>query len=73
MSLEYSTNNKYTVYFNDGTSFESSGSSSSVRKSEISNEFKWVSFHIKKELLKMGKSLSDVQRIDYTLEYKDFI
>ena len=67
--MEYKTKNTYKVHFKDGTSFDSSGSSSSIKRSTIDKEFEWVSFHIKKEVISMGKDLKDVEKIEYTLIY----
>lgn len=69
--MDYKTENKYKVYFKDGTSFESSGDSNSLNKSTVENEFKWVSFHITKEVASMGKSLNDISRIEYNLNFLD--
>lgn len=67
--MSFKSKNSYTVYFNDGTSFSSQGSSDGIRKSPISEEFKWVAFHIEKEITSKGKQLSDVKEIVYTLKY----
>jgi hypothetical protein len=70
--MEYLTKNRYTVYFKDGSSFDSNGSATNyINKSPVDNEFKWVSFHIQKEVLQKGKTLEDIKRIEYILEYKD--
>lgn len=69
--MDYKTNNLYKVFFKDGTSFYSSGSSSSIKKSTIKNEFEWVSFHIQKEVRLAGKTLADVEKIEYTLNYTE--
>lgn len=69
--MDYKTNNLYKVFFKDGTSFDSSGSSSSIKKSTIKNEFEWVSFHIQKEVRLAGKTLADVEKIEYTLNYAE--
>lgn len=66
--MAYETKNVYKVTFKDGTSFESNGSASSeIKDFSVNEEFKWVGFHISKEVLAFGKQLSDVVRIDYTL------
>lgn len=67
----YNTINSYTVHFKDGTSFISGGSSSAIRKSTIKNEFDWVSFHIEKEIKLKGKTLIDIEKIEYSLNYID--
>ncbi len=69
--MDYKTNNLYKVFFKDGSSFDSSGSSSSIKKNTIKNEFEWVSFHIQKEVRLAGKTLADVEKIEYTLNYEE--
>ena len=69
--MDYKTKNLYKVFFKDGTYLYSSGSSSSIKKSTIKNEFEWVSFHIQKEVRLAGKTLADVEKIEYTLNYAE--
>ena len=66
--MAYKTENKYKVTFNDGTSFESNGSAESEFKNlSIQEEFKWVSYHISKEVLAFGKQITDIVKIEYTM------
>lgn len=66
--MPFKTENKYKVTFNDGTSFESNGSASSEYKYlSIHDEFKWVGYHISKEIVQFGKQISDVATIEYTM------
>ena len=37
-------------FFKDGTSFSSNGKCEGIKKSSVSEEFKWVAFHIEKEI-----------------------
>lgn len=67
--MSYKTKNTYTVHFHDGTSFSSQGSSDGIKKSSVSEEFKWVAFHIEKEVSQKGKTLNDVKSIEYNLNY----
>lgn len=69
--MDFKTKNLYKVFFKDGTSFESSGSSSGVKKSTIKNEFEWVSFHIQKEVRLAGKTLADIEKVEYNLNYSE--
>lgn len=69
--MGFESENKYKVIFKDGTSFESRGSASSETKElSINEEFKWVGFHITKEVKQAGRSLSEVERVEYTLSAK---
>jgi hypothetical protein len=66
--MPYKSNNKYKVIFSDGTSFDSNGSASSEYKDlNINEEFKWVGYHISKEVLAFGKQIKDVVKIEYTM------
>jgi hypothetical protein len=66
--MAYKSDNKYKVIFSDGTSFESNGSASSEYKDlNINEEFKWVGYHISKEVLAFGKQIKDVVKIEYTM------
>lgn len=67
--MNHKTKNIYKIYFKDGTCFNSSGSSSSIKKSTLKNEFEWVSFHIQKEVRLSGKALEDIKKVEYTLNY----
>jgi len=69
--MDYKTENKYKVFFKDGTSFDSNGSADSRKKNTIDNEFQWVAFHIEKEVSLAGKTLADVEKVEYTLNYQD--
>lgn len=69
--MDFKCENKYKIFFKDGTSFESNGKCESIKKSKISEEFKWVSFHIEKEVLMLNKTLSDILRIEYNLSFTD--
>jgi hypothetical protein len=68
--MDYNSENKYTVFFKDGTSLESSGNAANLNKSTVSNEFKWTAFHIEKEVLLAEKTLADIDRIEYSLKYE---
>ena len=66
--MAYKTENKYKVTFNDGTSFESNGNAESEFKNlSVNEEFKWVSYHISKEVLAFGKQITDIVKIEYTM------
>lgn len=69
--MKFNTDNRYKIFFKDGTSFESNGSSSGIRKSSVADEFKWVAFHIEKEVRLKGKTLDDIEKIEYNLNYQD--
>lgn len=69
--MDYKSSNEYTVLFKDGTQFTSSGSADSVQKSSIKNEFEWVAFHIQKEVISAGKTLADIVKVEYVLNYND--
>lgn len=69
--MDYNTENKYRVFFKDGTSFDSKGSADSRKKNTIDNEFQWVAFHIEKEVRLAAKTLADVEKVEYTLIYHD--
>ncbi len=61
--------NKYKVFFKDGTSFESNGQASRTSKSPVAHEFEWTAFHINKEVIMNGKTLEEIERIEYELKY----
>ena len=66
--MPFNTENKYKVTFKDGTSFESNGNASSdFKELSVTEEFKWVSYHITKEVAQFGKQLSEVAKIEYTI------
>lgn len=66
--MAYQSENRYRVTFKDGSSFESKGNSSSeVKDLSVEEEFKWVSFHITKEVLARGKKITDVISIEYNM------
>lgn len=70
--MAYKSDNRYKVIFSDGSFFESNGSASSEYKNlSIAEEFKWVSYHIEKEVLAFGKQIKDVVRIEYTMDASD--
>ena len=69
--MDFKSENKYTVYFKDGTNFSSNGSSEGIKKSSVLEEFKWVAFHIEKEVLMKNKALEDILKIEYNLSFTD--
>lgn len=70
--MDFKSENKYTVFFKDGTSFESSGKCEGIKKSSVSEEFKWVAFHIEKEILMKNKTIDDILKIEYNLCFSDY-
>lgn len=69
--MDYITENIYVIHWKDGTKFESKGSSGNIKKNLVSDELKWISFHIEKEIIMQGKSLDDVAAVEYNLVYHD--
>ena len=69
--MDYKSENKYKVFFKDGTSFDSNGSADGIKKSSIAKEFEWTAFHIEKEVRLAGKTLADILRVEYNLKYED--
>jgi hypothetical protein len=66
--MAYKTENKYKVTFNDGTYFKSNGSAESEFKNlSIHEEFKWLSYHISKEVLAFDKQMDDIIKIEYIM------
>ena len=63
--------NKYILHFKDGTNFESEGSCKGVEKSTIAEEMDWLKFHMQKELIGAGKNLTDLVKIEITMDYVD--
>lgn len=70
MELKHETENKFTVFFKDGTTIESEGSADAVERPSIYTEFEWAAFQVSCQISEKGKSLADVDRIEYHLTYK---
>ncbi len=69
--MNFKSENKYTVFFKDSTSFSSNGSCEGIKKSSVLEEFKWVAFHIEKEVLMKNKTLEDILKVEYNLSFTD--
>lgn len=69
--MEFTSENKYTVYFNDGTFFSSDGKSVGNEKSSIKTELNFIAFHIEKEIAMKNKNISDVIKVELNLNYSD--
>lgn len=69
--MDFKSENKYTVFFKDGTSFSSNGNCEGIKKISVSEEFKWVAFHIEKEVLMKSKTLADILKVEYNLSFTD--
>lgn len=69
--MDFKSENKYTVYFKDGTNFSSEGKCEGNKKTTVSEEFNWITFHIEKEVLMKNKTLSDILKIECNLFFTD--
>lgn len=66
--MAYHTTNTYKVIFKDGSSFESNGSEESqVKDFSIKEDFDFISFHITSKVIAMGKEITDIVKIEYSL------
>lgn len=67
--MKYEQRNKIVVMFNDGTTMESTGSSSGIQEHDLREDLKWISYKLPSYISDKGKSMIDVKSINIVLEY----
>ena len=67
--MDYEQRNKIVVTFNDKTTMESTGSSSSIQEHDLREDLKWISYTLPSYIEDKGKTMMDVKSINIVLEY----
>lgn len=69
--MKYKTENNYKLIFKDGTEFTSTGECNGLQQNTVKEELEWLTGHINLSLLRKNKTLTDLEKIEITIDFSE--